>query len=280
MPITVTSEVKCNELTEITTPDSSHGLVLFNDSSNAGVKINYQALAEAILNRLTEKKYQVNSAERTLIEAIETVQGNIAIEKQSVEDKLSPTALGSYGSLWDNNTTLLDISSDRNNALHLVYAENGTALSDRPSIFDNYNNTIIMYRREHSVLRTGEDVTEAIVTLTEILPVNGREWIATYRNETWSDWIPSSRKFIQAGATNSIAVTHGAILEQAVNFPVAFPSVPEVTVGIKTGSTGVGMGNVSAVLAYGSTTTTGFTVRIYNNDTVNRSPAITWIAVG
>lgn len=280
MAITVTSEVKCNELTEVTTPDSSHGLVLFNDSSNAGAKINYQVLADAILNKIVEKEYHVNDTNQTLINAIEALQENIITEKQSVEDKLSPTGIGVYGSVWDNSISLLDISDSRNNSVHLVYAANSSALSDKPSAFENYSGTIIMYRREQSIIRTGEEATESIVTLTEVLPISGRMWIATYRNETWSEWASSNGKFIQSGEIGSISVTKATYVEQQIAFPIAFSSPPTVVVGIKTGSTAPGMGNVEVAVAYGTVTTTGFSVRVYNNDTANRAPGITWIAVG
>lgn len=280
MAITVTSEVKCNELTQVTTVDSSQDLFIFNESSNAGMRINYENLANAILDILTTKQYTVNSANQTLIDAIEAVQANIATEKQSIEDILSPTGIGSYGSVWDNSTSLQSAEAERNNAVHLVYAASGSALSDKPSVFDSYNNTIVMYRREHSVVRNGEDVTEAIVTLTEILPINGREWISTYRNDTWSDWIPSNKKFIQSGRTSSVNVTKATYVDQPITFPIEFPEAPLVVVGIQTGSTGVGMGNVNVSVAHGTVTTTGFSARIFNNDTSNRSPQVTWIAVG
>ena len=54
MAITVTSEQKCNELPEVTNPDSSYSFVAFDDGSNAGVKINYSKLADAILAKITE----------------------------------------------------------------------------------------------------------------------------------------------------------------------------------------------------------------------------------
>lgn len=62
-----------------------------------------------------------------------------------------------------------------------------------------------------------------------------------------------------------------------VYFSKTFSSAPIVVVGMMSSSTGYGVGSVS-VSAH-SITTTGFTARIFNNDTSARSPYIHWIAM-
>ena len=74
MAITVTSEQKCNELPEVTNPDSSYSFVAFEDGSNAGAKINYSKLADAILAKITEQEYTIGGEQVTLIDAISALQ--------------------------------------------------------------------------------------------------------------------------------------------------------------------------------------------------------------
>ena len=78
--------------------------------------------------------------------------------------------------------------------------------------------------------------------------------------------------------TGSTVATH-SYSDFTVTFPTPFPSVPTVVVSLYTSSTGYEMGSVTAVVCQGTITTTGFTIRCYNNDTVGRNPAYTWIAI-
>ena len=84
---------------------------------------------------------------------------------------------------------------------------------------------------------------------------------------------------IQCGIASAITISAGTYADIPVVFPVQFPSVPTVVVSLYTSSTGYGMGSVTAVVCQGTITTTGFTIRCYNNDTVGRAPAYTWIAM-
>ena len=84
---------------------------------------------------------------------------------------------------------------------------------------------------------------------------------------------------IQCGVkTGSTVATH-SYSDFTVTFPTPFPSIPTVCVSLYTSSTGYGMGSVSAVVCVGTVSTTGFTIRCYNNDSEGRNPAYTWIAI-
>ena len=84
---------------------------------------------------------------------------------------------------------------------------------------------------------------------------------------------------VQCGLTSALSVSAGSYADLDVTFPQAFAAQPIVTVSIWTGSTGVGMGNLTCAIKSNSISTTGFTIRCFNNDTSTRSPNFTWIAI-
>lgn len=63
-----------------------------------------------------------------------------------------------------------------------------------------------------------------------------------------------------------------------VSFKKEFPDIPNIIVGLSSSSTGSRNANLEAVVLYGSQSKTGFTIRLYNNDTAARKPAIVWQA--
>lgn len=84
---------------------------------------------------------------------------------------------------------------------------------------------------------------------------------------------------MQCGVKIGSTVAANSYGDFAVTFPTPFPSIPTVCVSLYTSSTGYGMGSVSAVVCVGTISTTGFTIRCYNNDSEGRNPAYTWIAI-
>lgn len=84
---------------------------------------------------------------------------------------------------------------------------------------------------------------------------------------------------MQCGVKTGSTVAAHSYADFVVTFPTPFPSVPTVCVSLYTSSTGYGMGSVSAVVCVGTVSTTGFTIRCYNNDSEGRNPAYTWIAI-
>lgn len=69
------------------------------------------------------------------------------------------------------------------------------------------------------------------------------------------------------------------IADVDVTFNKTFTKIPIITCTLVSNSTGVGIGSVSCVVLESSISTTGFTIRVYNNDTSNRTPRINWMAV-
>lgn len=84
---------------------------------------------------------------------------------------------------------------------------------------------------------------------------------------------------VQCGRVASVTVSHGGYEDVSVTFPEAFYAAPIVVVSFETESTAGSFGKCS-VAVMGTVTTTGFTARIFNGDSTNRAPRVSWIAVG
>ena len=82
---------------------------------------------------------------------------------------------------------------------------------------------------------------------------------------------------MECGQITVSNVASHSYADYQVTFTKTFSSAPIVVVGMMSSSTGHGSGSVS-VSAH-SITTSGFTARIFNNDTSARSPYIHWIAM-
>ena len=71
------ADVKLNTLPQSTSPTSTQDLLLFDESTNAGQRINYNTLADVILAKLTSKTYTVGGGTQTLISAIDALNSNM-----------------------------------------------------------------------------------------------------------------------------------------------------------------------------------------------------------
>ena len=92
--------------------------------------------------------------------------------------------------------------------------------------------------------------------------------------ECWSVALKSDLP--QSGRTPLIDCESNAITEFKVTFSKAFSEAPAIIVTPSSGTPGInGIPKYSAW----NVTTTGFTIRIYNDDSEQRSPAFYWIAM-
>ena len=73
------------------------------------------------------------------------------------------------------------------------------------------------------------------------------------------------------------SVSAGSYKDYSLSFNKTFTSTPVVTVSFFSDSTAPGLGNCS--VSVHSTTTSGCKVRIFNNDSSTRNPAVSWIAM-
>lgn len=81
-----------------------------------------------------------------------------------------------------------------------------------------------------------------------------------------------------SGVTAGISVAAGAFEDVAITFSQSFTTAPSVVVGFLSSSTAPTFGSCS--VAVNSVTTSGFTIRVFNNDSATRAPAVEWIAFG
>ena len=84
---------------------------------------------------------------------------------------------------------------------------------------------------------------------------------------------------VQCGRIAGTSVDSSKYVDVPITFPRAFHSAPIVVVGFETESTAGSFGRCSVAVT-GTVTATGFTVRIYNGDTTDRVPRVSWIAAG
>lgn len=82
---------------------------------------------------------------------------------------------------------------------------------------------------------------------------------------------------IQHGSFQAQSVTANGYKDYTVTFPVTFAKTPTVVAIFGGSSTAAAMGNCSIGLL--SASTTGATIRIWNNDSTARTPTVHWIAV-
>ena len=97
-------------------------------------------------------------------------------------------------------------------------------------------------------------------------------------DHNWTDWsvIALKSDLPQSGRTPLIDCRSNAITEFKVTFPKVFSKAPAIIVTPSSGTPGI-----SGIPKYSAwdVTTTGFTIRIYNEDSEQRSPAFYWIAM-
>lgn len=82
---------------------------------------------------------------------------------------------------------------------------------------------------------------------------------------------------IESGTITGSSVAAGSTMDYNVTYTKTFGSTPQPVACFSTTSTASGFGNCT--LAVLNRSRTGFTVRVYNNDTAARVPSITWIAI-
>lgn len=85
-------------------------------------------------------------------------------------------------------------------------------------------------------------------------------------------------KSVQCGTTELIAVNKASYSDKTVTFSTPFTERPTVMLTLLTGSVAYAMGNFLPTLL--SVTTTGFTMRLFNNTGANRSFYVEWLAYG
>lgn len=85
---------------------------------------------------------------------------------------------------------------------------------------------------------------------------------------------------VDGGVVNAGTINAGTYVDIPITFTKSFKSPPNVSAVFEGNSTGAGCGNMACFVKYQTVDADGFEVRIYNNDSANRAPAVRWLAVG
>lgn len=276
MAITVTSEQKCNELPSVTSPDSSYCLLAFEDGSNAGAKINYDALAEAILNKITTQEYTIGEESTTLVNAISALQ----TLSDTQETALTNASVGSYCQLWDNSVSIANRNRARNNSVYRYYASTGSELTGVPASYADITTPVAGYRQEFTQCDSGGTPVYSVISLYEILPNPGRIWHNTYNNGSWSGWKASSGKLVDSGFSGGVSVESHTYADVSISYNFAFPYTPAVISALYAAPNWYELGLCGVSVIPSSVTTSGFTARVYNASSGTRNLKVSWFAIG
>lgn len=85
---------------------------------------------------------------------------------------------------------------------------------------------------------------------------------------------------LQSGSVTFSQTSSGSYSDENISFSQSYSAAPTVVAGFQlgTGSTAANFGNCSVAVV--SVSTTGATLRFYNNSGANKTPTVNWIAVG
>ena len=221
------------------------------------------------------------------------------VTKTQYQDTLSASQLELGQSSTSHEAYVNPSNINVNAPITIEYARSGDTSPTRLTIGFNRDYTLASFTSNNSADAYLHNLATATWVLyigksnssdsVEILDFHN-PWSNTDMTLDWDDtavstlptgYISASKinGMMQCGVkTGSTVATH-SYSDFTVTFPTPFPSIPTVCVSLYTSSTGYGMGSVSAVVCVETVSTTGFTIRCYNNDSEGRNPAYTWIAM-
>lgn len=84
----------------------------------------------------------------------------------------------------------------------------------------------------------------------------------------------------ESGTTGQLSTNANAYSSYTVTFGTPFKTAPHVQLTIKSSFGAVSNAHAVVACLYGNPTTTGFTLRLYNNGSSSLSPEVYWLAVG
>lgn len=102
------ADVKLKDLNPVTTPTASQSLLVFDESTNAGNRINYDLLADAILNKITTKNYTLDAGSQTLISALNALNSKtawIAFNNTDILTQIDALPQGAYNGYFSASNT-------------------------------------------------------------------------------------------------------------------------------------------------------------------------------
>lgn len=132
------------QLTAKTTPSSADVFAL--EDTEDTKKINYDALADAILNKITSKQYTVAGQSQTLINAINVLNSNTLPLYKPRQDVTDANAFLTSGTARVSHNTTSNLPENGYYVLQVIVFSSGT---DVIQYAYNVNNTLVWHRSFH-----------------------------------------------------------------------------------------------------------------------------------
>ena len=134
---------------------------------------------------------------------------------------------------------------------------------------------------------TGDAVKGMYVSAPKLV-INGADWTSVKGNldnaiadiADLDTEIDNLANRMQAGSVTFSQTSSGSYSDKTISFSPSYSAAPTVVAGFQlgTGSTAANFGNCSVAVV--SVSTTGATLRFYNNSGANKTPTVNWIALG
>lgn len=214
------------------------------------------ALAEQVANKLLAKSQVVNNL-------LATVEGNPldATQGKALKDLIDTT---------NNNLSNAGIPTVKK--ITDLYAIKKTGFY----CYDAGASNAPMSSRGGMVI--ANYLSDAWISLNVVPYALSKIYTNSKYNSTWTGWseLASKNDLPQFGLTPGIDCASNTVTEFKVTFPKAFSKAPVVIATPISNTTGI---NGIPKYAVWNVTTTGFTIRIYNDDSGQRSPAFCWMAM-
>lgn len=167
------------------------------------------------------------------------------------------------------SSSVLDYALTLPEGLHAVqFPGTGYTGTDLPKSSYMYSSATI------SVRSTGKIATVLLFGISKSCPLA----VNSCEDRKWKGWdqYVTKNDLPQFGLTPGIDCASNTVTEFKVTFPKAFSKAPVVIATPISNTTGI---NGIPKYAVWNVTTTGFTIRIYNDDSGQRSPAFCWMAM-
>ena len=127
---------------------------------------------------------------------------------------------------------------------------------------------------------TGHQPSEATTDEGAIDFYTNNQRAATIHTDGTLNCKKISAENLQSGSVTFSQTSSGSYSDKTISFSPSYSAAPNVVAGFQlgTGSTAANFGNCSVAVV--SVSTTGATLRFYNNSGGNKTPTVNWIALG
>ena len=210
---------------------------------------------EAVSQMVADAAESAQAAE----EAAASIDPSTFVQKSEITQSATQTTTG------QKVVDAVELNKNVSGTLAKKISDNASAISAL--------DTAVVKKVDLSTSGTVATQKQYAVDAWQLNPDNTGSYAAGVASE-----IASLENRIQAGFLALGNVEASSYLDTPITFPNAYSSAPNVVCSLYSASTSSKMGLVS--ISAINITTTGFTARVFNNDTAVRTPGISWVAIG